>query len=139
MARLYREAPLNGIWEGSGNIIALDVLRAIARQPETVAVLLDEVRRAQGGDRRLDGMIARLEAELGASQEHEVRARRIVEHMALCLQASLVVRHSPSSVADAFCATRLAGDGGAVFGCLPAGLDRRAIIDRARMADAADA
>ncbi|MFO1158754.1 MAG: acyl-CoA dehydrogenase family protein [Reyranellaceae bacterium] len=129
MARLYREAPLNGIWEGSGNIIALDVLRAIARTPDTVPAFLDEVRRARSGDRRLDDAIAQLETELGAPEEH---ARRLVERMALCLQASLVVRHSPSAVSEAFCATRLAGDGGSAYGCLPAGLDRRTIIERAR-------
>ena len=143
MARLYREAPLNGIWEGSGNIIALDVLRAIARTPETVGAFLGEVHLARGGDRRLDDAVARLETELAAAGEHgarhEARARRLAERLALCLQASLVVRHSPSAVADAFCATRLAGDGGSAFGCLPGGLDRRAIIARARVADDADA
>jgi putative acyl-CoA dehydrogenase len=139
MARLYREAPLNGIWEGSGNIIALDVLRAMARTPESVPAFLDEVRRAKGGDRGLDLEVAQLEAELGAAEEHEARARRIVERLALCLQASLVVRHAPSAIADAFCATRLAGDRGAAYGCLPAGLDRRAIIERARVTDMGDA
>jgi len=139
MARLYREAPLNGIWEGSGNIIALDVVRALARTPETAGAFLDEVRRARGGDRRLDEMTTRLETELAAPAEHEARARRLAERLALCLQASLVVRHSPPAVADAFCATRLAGDGGSTFGCLPAGLDRRAIVERARITVAADA
>lgn len=134
MARLYREAPLNGIWEGSGNIIALDVLRAAARTPESVPAFLDEVRKAKGGDRRLDRMIAGLEAELAAPAEHEARARRIVERMALALQASLMLRYSPSAVADAFSATRLGQDGGANYGSLPAGLDQRAIVDRARMA-----
>jgi putative acyl-CoA dehydrogenase len=134
MARLYREAPLNGIWEGSGNIIALDVLRAASRSPHSVPAFLDEVRRAKGGDRRLDGMMARLESELAAPQEHEARARRIVERMALCLQASLVIRHSPPAVADAFCATRLDGDGGSVYGSLPVGLDQRAIVERAHVA-----
>ena len=139
MARLYREAPLNGIWEGSGNIIALDVVRALARTPETVAAFLDEVRRARGGDRRLDETTTRLETELVAPGEHEARARRLAERLALCLQASLVVRHSPTAVADAFCATRLAGDGGAAFGCLPGGLDRRALVERARIAVDGDA
>ncbi|WP_395708103.1 acyl-CoA dehydrogenase family protein [Reyranella sp.] len=139
MARLYREAPLNGIWEGSGNIIALDVVRALARTPETAGAFLDEVRRARGGDRKLDDMIRRLETELAAPGEHEARARRLAERLALCLQASLVVQHSPSAVADAFCATRLAGDGGVAFGCLPGGLDRRAIVERARIESDADA
>ncbi|MFO1082286.1 MAG: acyl-CoA dehydrogenase family protein [Reyranellaceae bacterium] len=134
MARLYREAPLNGIWEGSGNVIALDVLRAAARTPDSVPAFLDEVRRARGGDRRLDRLVERLECELRAPEEHEARARRIAERMALALQASLVLRHSPQAVADAFCATRLDGDGGAAYGSLPAGLDQRAIVDRARLA-----
>jgi putative acyl-CoA dehydrogenase len=133
MARLYREAPLNGIWEGSGNIIALDVLRAASKSPASVPAFLDEVRSARGGDRRLDRAIARLEAELRQPEEQEARARRIVEMMALVLQASLLVRHSPSAMADAFCATRLEGNGGACYGSLPAGIDQRAIIERARM------
>jgi len=136
MARLYREAPLNGIWEGSGNVIALDVLRAAARSPQSVPAFLEEVRQAKGGDRRLDRQVERLEAELAAPQEHEARARRIAERMATALQASLVIRHSPSAVADAFCATRLDGDGCSAYGSLPAGLDQRAIVERARVSDA---
>ena len=131
MARLYREAPLNGIWEGSGNIIALDVLRAAVRSPASVPAFLDEVRKARGGDRRLDRLTDRLQDELGAAQEHEARARRLVERMAVALQASLLIRHSPQALADAFCATRLGGEGGAVYGALPAGLDNRAIVERA--------
>lgn len=134
MARLYREAPLNGIWEGSGNIIALDVLRAAARSPDSVPAFLDEVRLAKGGDRRLDRTIDRLDAELHQPDEHEARARRIVEKMATALQASLVIRHSPPAVADAFCATRLGDDSSrGTYGNLPAGLDQRAIVERARM------
>ncbi len=133
MARLYREAPLNGIWEGSGNIIALDVLRAATKNPESVLVFLDEVRTAKGGDRRLDGALDRLEAELRRPEEQEARARRIVEKMAVALQASLLIRHSPHAVADAFCATRLDAGGGAVYGSLPVGIDQRAIVERARV------
>lgn len=139
MARLYREAPLNGIWEGSGNIIALDVLRAAARSPQSVPAFLDEVRLAEGGDRRLDRTVDRLEAELRRPEEHEARARRIVEKMAVALQASLLIRFSPQAVADAFCATRLTDDGGAVYGSLPAGLDQRAIVERARMTPSVEA
>ena len=142
MARLYREAPLNGIWEGSGNIIALDVLRAAAKSPQSVPAFLDEVRLAKGGDRRLDRAIDRLDTELSQPEEHEARARRIVERMAIALQASLLIRHSPAAVADAFCATRLGDEGGTAYGSLPAGLDQRAIVERARMApgpEAADA
>lgn len=133
MARLYREAPLNGIWEGSGNIIALDVLRAAAKTPHSVVALVDEMRLAQGGDKRLDRAIARLEAEIRKPEEHEARARRIVEMMAVALQASLLVRHAPHVVADAFCATRLEGCGGAAYGSLPAGIGQRSIVERAQV------
>ncbi|HEX2885152.1 MAG TPA: acyl-CoA dehydrogenase family protein [Vineibacter terrae] len=139
MARLYREAPLNGIWEGSGNVIALDVLRAAARSPHSVPVFIEEVRKAKGGDKRLDRMTERLQDELSAPQEHEARARRLVERMAIALQASLLIRQSPPALADAFCATRLGGDGGSVYGSLPAGLDQRAIVERARLTGAAGA
>jgi putative acyl-CoA dehydrogenase len=133
LARLYREAPLNGIWEGSGNIIALDVLRAVAKSPASVPAFLDEVRTAKGSDRRLDRAIARLETELRQPEEHEARARRIVEMMAVVLQASLLIRHSPAVIADAFCVTRLDGNGGAAYGSLPAGIDQRAIVERAKL------
>jgi putative acyl-CoA dehydrogenase len=133
MARLYREAPLNGIWEGSGNIIALDVLRAVAKSPESVLAFLDEVRAAKGGDKRLDRAIERLEGELRKPEEHEARARRIVEKMALALGASLLIRHSPHALSDAFCAARLDADGGAAYGSLPAGFHQRAIVERARL------
>lgn len=132
-ARLYREAPLNGIWEGSGNIIALDVLRAVSNSPDTVTALISEIGTAKGGDKRLDRAIEQLETELRRPDEHEARARRIVEKMALALQASLLLRLSPSAVADAFCATRLEPDGGMVFGNLPAGHDQRAIVERAHV------
>jgi putative acyl-CoA dehydrogenase len=133
MARLYREAPLNGIWEGSGNIIALDVLRAASKSPASVPAFLDEVRAAKGGDRRLDRAIARIENELHQLEGQETHARRIVELMAVALQASLLVRHSPSAMADAFCATRLDGNGGAAYGCLPVGVHQRAMVERATM------
>ena len=133
MARLYREAPLNGIWEGSGNIIALDVLRSAAKTPHSVTALLDEIRSAKGGDKRLDRAVAHLEAELRKPEEYKARARRIVEKMALALQASLLIRYAPPAVADAFCATRLEGDGGAAYGTLPAGIGQRSIIERARI------
>ncbi len=139
MARLYREAPLNGIWEGSGNIIALDVLRAAARSSESVPAFLDEIRLAKGGDARLDRAIDRLETELHRPEEHEGRARRIAGRMALTLQASLLIRHSPQAVADAFCTTRLGEEGSAVYGNLPAGLDQRAIVERARMTPSVEA
>ncbi len=131
MARLFRESPLNGIWEGSGNVICLDVLRAAARDPESVEALLAEIGSAAGADARLDRAVSDLHAELADTADLEVRARRIVERAALALQGSLLVRHAPTAVADAFCATRLAGDGGRAFGTLPPTADLDAILDRA--------
>jgi len=131
MARLFRESPLNGIWEGSGNVICLDVLRAAARDPESVEALLAEIHLAEGADTRLDRAVSDLHAELADAEDLEVRARRIVERAALVLQGSLLVRHAPPAVADAFCATRLAGDGGRAFGTLPPSSDLDAILERA--------
>jgi putative acyl-CoA dehydrogenase len=134
MERLYREAPLNGIWEGSGNVICLDVLRSLQREPDTVAVFLDEVRKARGGDSRLDAFTNEVERRLAKPNEFEPVARRVVEMMAFALQASLLLRYSTPAVADAFCATRLDGDWGCAFGSMPKGLAPQAIIDRARVA-----
>ena len=133
MERLYREAPLNGIWEGTGNIICLDVLRAMQREPESVGVFLDEVRAARGGDARLDIYADRLADRLANPAGLEPMARRVREMMAFALQASLLVRYAPPAVADAFCATRLDGDWGQAFGTLPVGLDTQAIVDRAKI------
>jgi putative acyl-CoA dehydrogenase len=130
MPRLYREMPLASIWEGSGNVMALDVLRALAREPLALDVFLDELGEAAGGDARLDAFCARLRNELGDPDAIEVRARRLVEQMALALQGALLVRHAPAAVADAFCASRLAGDGGLQYGTLPAGSDCAAIVAR---------
>ena len=127
MPRLYREAPLNSVWEGSGNVNALDVLRAMAREPECVEAFFTEV--ALADDARITSAVSDLQKDLGEADE--VSARRLVERLALVLQGSLLVRHAPSAVADAFCATRLSHDWGNAFGTLPRGLDLRAIIDRA--------
>ncbi|MED7953468.1 acyl-CoA dehydrogenase family protein [Streptomyces sp. BE303] len=132
MPRLYREAPLVSIWEGSGNVAALDALRAMARRPETVEALLGELDAAAGADRRLDAAVAGLRKELAGPDDPEFGARRLVESMALAFQGSLLVRYGDRAVADAFCASRLGGDHGAAFGTLPAGVDAGAIIDRAR-------
>jgi putative acyl-CoA dehydrogenase len=132
MPRLYREAPLASIWEGSGNVMCLDVLRGLARSPGALDVFLEEVERARGADRRLDGAVDDLRKQLADTQELELRARRVVEQMALCLQASLLVRGAPPAVADAFCASRLSTDGGLEYGTLPAGADFEAIVQRAR-------
>ncbi len=132
MPRLYREAPLASIWEGSGNVICLDVLRAIARRPESLELYLGELDAARGADRRLDDFVGRLRRELADPGERESRARRIVEAMGLGLSAALLVRHAPAAVADAFCAARLAGGAGHEYGTLPAGTDFAAIIERHR-------
>ena len=132
LPRLYREAPLNSIWEGSGNVNALDVLRALTREPATVEAFQAEVALARGADRRLDAAADRLGKDLVAADEGS--ARRLVESMALVLQGSLLVRHSPAYVADAFSASRLAGDHGdrgLAAGTLPGGLDTASVVRRA--------
>ncbi|WP_326953275.1 acyl-CoA dehydrogenase family protein [Amycolatopsis sp. NBC_01286] len=131
MPRLYREAPLMSIWEGSGNVAALDALRAMGRQPESVAAFFEEVELAAGGDARLDDAVDRVRKELTDLDGIEYRARRLVESLALVLQGSLLVRHGDPAVADAFCASRFGGDWGIAFGTLPAGVDTGAIIERA--------
>ncbi|MGW1091002.1 acyl-CoA dehydrogenase family protein [Streptomyces sp. NPDC002596] len=132
MPRLLREAPLNSIWEGSGNVQALDVLRVLQREPQALNAFLQEVGRARGADHRLDGAIKGMLTELADLNGIEARARRLVERMALVLQGSLLVRWAPPEVADAFCASRLGGDWGAAFGTLPHSLDLASIVERAR-------
>jgi putative acyl-CoA dehydrogenase len=133
MERLYREAPLNGIWEGTGNVICLDVLRAMQREPDSIGVFLDDVRKAKGADARLDAFADQLERRLMKLSDLEPIARRVIEMMAFALQASLLVRYSTPAVADAFCTTRLDGDWGRAFGTLPQGLDTQSIVERARL------
>ncbi len=129
MPRLYREAPVNSIWEGSGNVMCLDVLRAIARTPDAVDVLRHEL--DAGGDARLKAFGEKLLARLGApGRNDEAQARVLARDLVLALQAALLVRHAPAAVADAFCASRLEGDNDA-FGLLPRGIDMRAIVERA--------
>ncbi|MCY0940904.1 MULTISPECIES: acyl-CoA dehydrogenase family protein [Streptomyces] len=134
MPRLLRESPLNSIWEGSGNVQALDVLRALQREPHALNAFLTEVGLARGADHRLDSAIKGLLTELADLDGIEARARRVVERMALVLQGSLLVRWAPPAVADAFCASRLGGDWGAAFGTLPHSLDLGAVVERARIA-----
>ncbi|MGH0035371.1 MAG: isovaleryl-CoA dehydrogenase [Myxococcota bacterium] len=133
LPRLYREAPVNAIWEGSGNVICLDVLRAIVREPEALPALLDELRTARGSHPAFDAHLDGLEAELARPRDAERRARRWVEAMATALQASLLIRHAPVEVADAFVAGRIA-EPGRVFGTLPAGLDLGPLVARVRPA-----
>jgi putative acyl-CoA dehydrogenase len=130
LPRLYREAPLNSIWEGSGNVICLDILRALNKEPEAVASVLSEIRLARGCDRRFDTFAGTLEKDL-KQPVAEVEARLLAERLALALQASLMIRHSSPEVADAFCGSRLADEGGRAFGTLPPCTNFQAILDRA--------
>src|SRR3954451_16693978 len=132
MPRIFREAPLNSIWEGSGNVNALDVLRAMVRTPAAVEAFFGELALASGSEPRLDSYVRELRADLGNLEDIEFRARRVVERMAIALQASVLVRHGDPAVADAFCAPRLAGDHGRSLGTLPSGVDCRAIVERHR-------
>jgi len=130
MPRLYREAPLNSIWEGSGNVICLDVLRGMARTPQATEVLMDEIEQGAAVERRLRTYLEGIQAELSDFEGIEARARRIVERLAIALQASLLVRYGDPAVADAFCVSRLESDWGRAFGTLPGGIDFQAIIER---------
>jgi putative acyl-CoA dehydrogenase len=131
MPRLVRESPLMSIWEGSGNVQCLDALRAMVKSPDSTDALFDEIGEASGSDARLDAFTARVRDELTSSPETlEVRARRVIEGLALAFQGSLLVRHGDPAVADAFCASRLDGDWGGAFGTLPDGVDFDPIIAR---------
>jgi putative acyl-CoA dehydrogenase len=132
LPRLFRQSPVNGVWEGSGNVICLDVLRAIAREPAALDAYWEEVSLAAGADPRLDASIARLHDESKGLDEIEPRARRFVERLAIVFQGSLLVRHAPAPIADAFCASRLGGERYHAFGTLPPGIATRSIIDRSR-------
>jgi putative acyl-CoA dehydrogenase len=131
MARLYREAPLNGIWEGTGNVICLDVLRSMTREPDCIPALFAELRAACGADHTFDACVTSLENDLTDLRRHEGQARRLVERLALLTAASLLLRHAPHEVADAFIATRLNGGWAGQFGDLPSGLDHRRLARRA--------
>jgi putative acyl-CoA dehydrogenase len=132
MPRLYRETPVNSIWEGSGNVMCLDVLRAIARTPGAADVLHQELAETAHADKRLRNAATRLQRRLAPGQRsNESQARAVVRDLVLAIQATLLVRHSPVAVADAFCASRLGEEPGGAFGLLPSGSDFRAIVDRA--------
>jgi putative acyl-CoA dehydrogenase len=139
MPRLYREAPLYSIWEGSGNVICLDILRALAREPESVEALLQEFQTVSGNDKRLDSYLSSVQAEVTEKLKQSLntgavadqgQARRLAEALALGLQAALVVRYSPVSIAEAFLASRIDGDHGYNFGTLPAEMKLDGILDR---------
>lgn len=138
MPRLYREAPLYGIWEGSGNVICLDILRALAKDPGTVDAVLEELQSARGSGSDLDSFLERTKAELTACLKQglnngeggaELQGRRLAERLALALQASLVIRYSPSGFSEAFITSRLKGDHGHNFGTLPAGLELSSVLE----------
>ncbi|MGV9983530.1 acyl-CoA dehydrogenase family protein [Streptomyces olivaceus] len=132
LPRLVRESPLNSVWEGAGNVQALDVLRALGREPAALDAYLTEVGAARGADHRLDAAIRTVLTELADLEAAEGRARLLAERLALVLQGALLVRYAPPEVADAFCASRLGGDGGAAFGTLPPTLDLSSVVERAR-------
>jgi putative acyl-CoA dehydrogenase len=133
MPRLYRQAPVNGIWEGSGNVICLDILRTIERQPESLETLFAELSLARGGDRRFDLAVERLKDSLRDAADLQTRARRLAGSLAVALQASLLLRFAPAAVAEAFCNSRLASDWSGIYGTLPAGSDAAAIIELGRL------
>ena len=131
MARIYRQMPLNSIWEGSGNVMCLDVLRAMAKNPRCLEALAAELAPASGRDPRLDKFAAKLKDELMRPEDLESRSRRLTQNIALAVQGALLVRFAPGCVADAFCASRLAGDWGQAFGTLPGNSDFAGILERA--------
>ena len=132
MPWLYREAPLNGIWEGSGNVICLDVLRALKRDPDSVPLLLNEIGAARGANRHLDATLQLLETELRSPEGAEARARHLTELLAKALQASLLIQHASNPIADAFCESRLGGRWGSAFGTLQDPSVFPTLIERAR-------
>jgi putative acyl-CoA dehydrogenase len=130
MPLLFRESPLNSVWEGSGNVNALDVLRALSREPQALEAWLVEVGQAHGEDPRLDRAVESVLESLADTTDLEAGARRLAGLMAACLQGALLVRHAPPAVADAFCATRLGTEYGGTFGTLPRGADLATIVER---------
>ena len=131
MPRLYREAPLMGIWEGSGNVSALDTLRAMATKPECIDVLFDELAGTEGQDARQDRRVEELKLSLGDAETIQYRARKVAEDISLALQGSLLLRHGHPAVAEVFLASRLGGQWGGAFGTLPTGLDLAPVLERA--------
>ncbi|MDJ0105214.1 MULTISPECIES: acyl-CoA dehydrogenase family protein [Rhodococcus] len=130
MPRLYREAPLASVWEGTGNVAALDTLRALAKEPHVLPAFFDELEIATGSDPRFDSFIAQLKGQFVDAETLEYRARTVVEHLALALQGALLIRYGHAAVSDAFNASRLDRNWGTVFGTLPAGLDLAPILER---------
>jgi putative acyl-CoA dehydrogenase len=134
MGLLYKEAPLNSIWEGAGNVMCLDVLRAAQKDSGVIEAYVSEIEKGRGANAGLDEAIDRLKSALTDQDGIETRARKIVERMMLVLQGALLVRHAPDAVADAFCRSRLSGDWGHAYGTLPKDVEFRTIIDHANPA-----
>lgn len=130
MARIYREAPLYSVWEGSGNVICLDVLRAIRKEPMAIPVLISEFKKAEGVNHQLDLFTKKIISDLQNPELNEFEARYLVERMALVLQATLMIQHSPSIVSEVFCASRIGNHSGKVYGSLTGNVDCKAIINR---------
>ena len=130
MPRIFRQSPLNSIWEGSGNVICLDVLRAMTREPDSVAAFMDELEAARGAHAALDRKIDDVKDRL-ANPAGETGARRLVETMALALQGAVLAKNAPDAMAEGFCATRLSDSPGLSYGALDAKIDTDAIIARA--------
>ena len=128
LARIYREAPVNSIWEGSGNIMCLDVLRVLQRTPAALDILFDEMREPAKSDKRLEKLLGKLRDRSKSIQESQARA--FVRDLVIALQASLLIQYSPSSIVEGFCASRLASSLEA-FGMLPPSIDANAIVTRA--------
>jgi putative acyl-CoA dehydrogenase len=139
LPRLFRESPVNSVWEGSGNVQCLDVLRAMQKSPAAVEAFFAEVAKARGASAVLDGYVVALMTDLHDPADIEYRARDIVDRMALALQAALLLQNAPSAVSDAFCSSRLEPAGHHNYGALPRGVDCGAIIERARPAAASPA
>jgi putative acyl-CoA dehydrogenase len=133
MPRFYREAPINTIWEGSGNVQCLDVLRAINKDPQSLEAFLAEVGRGSGRNQQFDSYFAALQVEFTKQEDIQYRARSIVEKMVLALQGSLLLRNAPEYVSQAFCAARLGAGSGNTYGMLPNDIDCAALIDRGRL------
>ena len=134
LPRLYREAPLNSIWEGSGNVMCLDVLRAIQREPHSLEALITELRTVKGTNAEYDRLLAQIENQLRATEDAELRARQIVENLALGLEICVLLRTDEPQIADAFIASRLSGRRSSIYGTLPAGTPFRKLIERCRPA-----
>jgi putative acyl-CoA dehydrogenase len=130
LPRLFRESPLNAIWEGSGNVIALDILRTLAREPASLEAYAGELELARGADRRLDSAVDDLLGRLRRSPPPEAEARYYAERMGILLQSALLARHSPAAVSDLFAATRIEQQGGRSFGAFAQTADLRPILDR---------